>query len=212
MLERSRTSSPVQVRAPCITGTGRGCAPARTAASSKGPQLDPSSHVDPGPLPRDWHPAHHPLLSSSTTASMRGDSGQPQLKARRGQQRWPEMLGQLSPGQPLRWGTGFGRGAQPGWAAGRELPRDVPLGLLPPAWGLSCHINSPRVQKNPCLQFGILFRRSSPSAQLRSLHSLVVSQTQLGGGFRLLKRLFSLSSKTQDTTCELSQVTWSFLC
>lgn len=93
VLERGRTSSPAQVSALRATGTGRGCAPAHPATSSEGSRLDPSSRVDPGPLPRDWHITC--CFSSSTTASVTGDSGQPQLNPRQGRQQWLEMLGQL---------------------------------------------------------------------------------------------------------------------
>lgn len=59
MLERSRTSSPVQASAPRITGTSWGCAP---TTSSEGSRLDPSSCMDPASLPWDWYPAHRLLL------------------------------------------------------------------------------------------------------------------------------------------------------
>lgn len=69
----------------------------------------------------------------------------------------------------------------------------------------------PRVQKNPNSHFGTRFSRALPGVQLCSLHRLVASNPARGRVLPL-KSLFSPSSKTQDTTCELSQVTWSFLC
>lgn len=120
MLERGRTSSPVQVSAPRVTSAGQGSAPACTSISSKGSWLDPSSCMGAGPLPWDWHPAHHLLLSYSATASVTGDSGQPQLTHRWGRQRWLEMLGQLrAPASPFGGAQASATGPSPGgWQAG----------------------------------------------------------------------------------------------